>query len=61
MSNFAIYDLANGAIKRRGTCAPRDVRHQARLGEAAIETDGTVRDDTHRIDLSQRPPRVIPL
>jgi hypothetical protein len=56
MTFFAIYDAKTGAIKRSGLCSARDVALQAQEGEAMIETDGSVRDNTHVVDLTKTPP-----
>ncbi len=59
MTHFAVYDPATGIIKRTGSCGPRDFALQNRSGEAVIETDGTVRTNTHRVDLSNEKPRAV--
>jgi hypothetical protein len=56
VTHFAVYDPATGAIKRHGSCAPRDVALQAHVDEAVIETHAPAPDDRYVIDISASPP-----
>ena len=60
MTHFAVYDIATGAIRRHGSCAPRDLALQAQAGEAAIETPGPAPGDRHVVDLTRSPPALVP-
>jgi hypothetical protein len=56
MTHFAVYDPATGAIKRHGSCAPRDMALQAQDGEVVIETRAPAPGDLFVVDLSASPP-----
>ena len=60
MTHFAVYDISTGAIRRHGSCAPRDLAFQAQAGEATIETPGRAPDDRYVVDLTQSPPALAP-
>lgn len=60
MTHFAVYEIATGAIRRHGSCAPRDLSLQAQAGEAAIETPGAAPGDRYVVDLTRSPPALVP-
>ena len=60
MTHFAVYDIATGAIRRHGSCAPGDLALQPQEGEAAIETAGPVPGDRFVVDLTKSPPVLAP-
>lgn len=54
MKHFAVYDIATGAIRRRGSCMVADFALQAGEGEAVIETDGAAGDPSV-VDMTRSP------
>ena len=54
MKHFAVYDIAAGVIRRRGSCMAADFALQAGEGETVIETDGAS-GDSSVVDMTRSP------
>jgi len=59
MTHFAVYDITTGAIRRHGSCAPRDLALQAQAGEALLETAAPAPGNRFAVDIAQSPPTLV--
>jgi hypothetical protein len=45
--NYVVYNEITGVIRKSGICVTGDLSLQAKVDEQAVESDGTVTDQTH--------------
>jgi hypothetical protein len=59
VTTYAVYNVTTGIILRRLECSPDDAAANCQAGEAIVECDVGINDETHVVNITQNPPIVI--